>query len=166
MKTAMRHRPAAIALPLLLACAFAWSLPAETAPASTADPTALSMPPASFKIEPVKDESKFHLASPVMLGASLVCTLAGSILCLYSGNLKDDYDAAYNAWNANKSDALKTVRDDATAKFFTPLGIGAGLNVVGIIFAVIGFDQGGGIKNLTVVSPAEPALPVPEPTAP
>jgi hypothetical protein len=166
MKTASRRSQAAIALPLLLVCAFAWSLPAETPAADgAADPTAVSMPPASFKIEAVREQPKFSIASPIMLGATLVCTLAGNILCLYSGSLKDDYDAAFNAWNANKTDALKTARDEAATKFFTPLGIGAGLNVAGIVFAIIGYDQGGGIKNLTPVPPAE-TDPSPSPAAP
>lgn len=151
-------------LPRILSCLIlslsicAGSLPAQNAPdapVKSSDPTANSLPPAAFKIEPVGEQAKFSIAAPLLLGTGLLSTLAGTILCLYSGSLKVDYDTAYNAWNSNKNDTTQAARDSAAAKFFTPLLIGAGLDIIGIVLVIGGFDQGDGIKNLTPVPPVE-----------
>ncbi len=164
----MKHYPL-IAL-VLLFCLFASLLSGQSlstispvpspVPANT-DPTANAIPPAKFSIETISDQPKFSISSPILLGIGLASTLAGTILCLYSGSLKPAYDTSYATWNASPNTTTLASRDAAGATFFTPFLIGAGFDIVGVILTVVGFDQGGYTRNLTQVKPLETTSPAP-----
>jgi hypothetical protein len=90
---------------------------------------------------------------PILFITSVLSFGGATTFWVIGSGHRSAYDAAVAAYEADASDANKAAQDSAGLLYLGNLGLGIGLAVAGIIFAIAGFATGNGSDKHQVMTP-------------